>query len=206
LKLSSDVSITLTTNSIDRIILGTTGSLSVGGSTGTSGQALVSNGSGSSPTWQTVGGGSLTIANDTTTNATYYPTFSTTTSGTLSTITVSNSKLTFNPSTGTLSSTVFNTLSDARAKTNIRALGYGIGDVLMMTGHKYEMIDGGQTSIGLIAQEVQDIVPEVVSANVDGMLGINYPVLTAVLIEAIKDMHKEIEILRNEVAQLKTLF
>ena len=57
-----------------------------------------------------------------------------------------------------------------------------------MTGHKYEMIDGNQTSIGLIAQEVQRIIPEVVSANANGMLGINYSVLTAVLIEAIKDL------------------
>ena len=203
LKLSSDVSITLATNSVDRIIVGTTGSLSVGGGVGTAGQALVSNGSGSSPTWQTVGGGSLTIANDTATNATYYPTFATATSGTLSTITVSSSKLTYNPSNGTLSATVFNSLSDMRAKTNIRKLGYGLSDVLKMTGHKYEMIDGGQTSIGLIAQEVQDIVPEVVSANTDGMLGVNYPVLTSVLIEAIKDMYVELEKLRNEITQLK---
>ena len=79
-------------------------------------------------------------------------------------------------------------MSDERAKTNIRPLGYGLNDVLKMTGHKYEMIDGNQTSIGLIAQEVQGIIPEVVSANTNGMLGINYPVLTAVLIEAIKDL------------------
>jgi hypothetical protein len=68
-----------------------------------------------------------------------------------------------------------------------------------MVGHKYEMIDGGQTSIGLVAQEVQDIVPEVVSKNTDGMLGINYPVLTAVLIEAIKDLTARLAILEAKV-------
>jgi len=49
---------------------------------------------------------STTVANDTTTNATYYPTFSTATSGTFSTATVSSTKLTFNPSSGLLNATV----------------------------------------------------------------------------------------------------
>ena len=87
-----------------------------------------------------------------------------------------------------MNAVVFNATSDARAKTNIRSLGYGLSDVLKMTGHKYEMIEGNQTSIGLIAQEVQNIIPEVVSSSANGMLGINYSVLTAVLIEAIKEL------------------
>jgi hypothetical protein len=49
---------------------------------------------------------STTIANDTSTNATYYPTFATATSGTFSTATVSSTKLTFNPSNGLLNATV----------------------------------------------------------------------------------------------------
>jgi hypothetical protein len=49
---------------------------------------------------------STTVADDTTTNATYYPTFSTATSGTFSTATVSSTKLTFNPSSGLLNATV----------------------------------------------------------------------------------------------------
>jgi len=49
---------------------------------------------------------STTVADDTSTNATYYPTFSTATSGTFSTATVSSTKLTFNPSSGVLNATV----------------------------------------------------------------------------------------------------
>ncbi len=45
---------------------------------------------------------STTVADDTTTNATYYPTFSTATSGTFSVATVSSTKYTYNPSLGTL--------------------------------------------------------------------------------------------------------
>ena len=53
-------------------------------------------------------GSSITITNDTITNATYYPLFSTTSSGTLSASKVDSSGLTFNPSTGTLSSIIVN--------------------------------------------------------------------------------------------------
>ena len=67
-----------------------------------------------------------------------------------------------------------------------------------MLTHKYEMIDGGQTSIGLIAQEIQNIVPEIVSENSDGMLGINYPVLTVILIEAVKELNRRIKKLEAE--------
>lgn len=56
LQILSDVSITLTTNSVDRLVLNTNGSFSVAGSTGTAGQVLTSNGSSSSPTWQAVSG------------------------------------------------------------------------------------------------------------------------------------------------------
>lgn len=54
--------------------------------------------------WAAVSAGT-TIANDTSTNATYYPTFATTTSGTFSTATVSSTKLTYNPSLGDLTAT-----------------------------------------------------------------------------------------------------
>ena len=54
--------------------------------------------------WATVAAGT-TVADDTTTNASYYPTFSTATSGTFSTATVSSTKLVYNPSLGDLRAT-----------------------------------------------------------------------------------------------------
>jgi hypothetical protein len=54
--------------------------------------------------WAAVSAGT-TVADDTSTNATYYPTFSTATSGTFSTATVSSTKLTYNPSLGDLRAT-----------------------------------------------------------------------------------------------------
>jgi hypothetical protein len=72
---------------------------------GTSGQVLTSNGSGT-PTWATPTS-SITLSDDTTTNATRYPLFANATSGTVSTEYVSSTKYQFNPSTGVLTATGF---------------------------------------------------------------------------------------------------
>ena len=74
-------------------------------SAGTSGQVLTSNGV-SAPTWSTPSA-SITVTDDTTTNATRYPLFANATSGTVSTEYVSSTKYQFNPSTGVLTATGF---------------------------------------------------------------------------------------------------
>jgi len=73
--------------------------------TGTSGQVLTSNGS-SAPTWTTPAA-SVTVSDDTTTNATRYPLFANQTTGTITTEYVSSTKLQYNPSTGALTATSF---------------------------------------------------------------------------------------------------
>jgi hypothetical protein len=80
--------------------------LSANGSTGTSGQVLTSNGAGL-PTWTTLTSASVSITDDTTTNAVRYPLFADATSGTVSTVYASSTKYQFNPSTGVLTSTSF---------------------------------------------------------------------------------------------------
>jgi len=72
---------------------------------GTTGQVLTSNGS-STPTW-TSPASSITLSDDTTTNATRYPLYAAATSGTISTQYVASTKYQFNPSTGVLTSTSF---------------------------------------------------------------------------------------------------
>ena len=61
LKIASDVSLTLTTNSVDRLVINSAGAFTIAGSTGTLGQILVSNGNAASPTWQTIPEGSGTV-------------------------------------------------------------------------------------------------------------------------------------------------
>ncbi len=53
--------------------------------------------------------------------------------------------------------------------------------------------------IGLIAQEVENVLPEVVSTDEDGFKSVAYQNITAVLIEALKEQQAQIEALRTEV-------
>ncbi len=65
------------------------------------------------------------------------------------------------------------------------------------------------TQIGLIAQEVEQVVPEVVSTNDHGLKGISYPNLTALIIEAFKEQNQTIDSLRNKIEECcksKSLF
>ena len=94
--------------------------------------------------------------------------------------------------------------SDARLKTNVATIENPLQKVMAMRGVNYEWKEGykkGKKEIGLIAQEVMDIIPEVVSEKerIDGgkFLSVDYEHLTGLLIEAIKEQQKQIDELKN---------
>ena len=63
--------------------------------------------------------------------------------------------------------------------------------------------DSGRTSIGLIAQDVEKIFPEIVSTDEAGIKSVDYAKLIAPLIEAIKEQQSQIEELKLEIEELK---
>lgn len=134
------------------------------------------------------------IVNDSA-NATRYVTFVSTTSGDLTESNVSSTKLTFNPSTGRLSATAFNSLSDSRYKTNIETIQNSLDTVSCMRGVYYTIDDNKE--IGLIAQEVENIVPEAVSG--DNPKTIAYGNLVGLLVEAIKELSDKVDRLESIV-------
>ena len=83
----------------------------------------------------------------------------------------------------------FITSSDARLKTDIRPLNNALDTVLSLQGKQYRLIDEAvnQTDIGLIAQDVEKVLPQIVTQSEDGYKAIDYQSLTAVLIEAMKE-------------------
>ena len=101
----------------------------------------------------------------------------------------------------------FNT-SDARFKTNVRPLGGALASVLALRGVRYEWNALGQQhggtagagQVGLIAQEIEKIYPELVATGADGYKAVNYAQLAPVLIEAIKEKRTQIEALKAQVA------
>lgn len=144
-------------------------------------------------------GGGVTVSDDTTTNATYYPIVATTT-GSQSTVKVASSKLTFNPSTGNLTATAITESSSIRFKENIRPIGPSLQKIVQLSGVVYDRIDGSRKNeAGLIAEQVLPFIPEVVEYDNEGNVsGINYSRLTVYLLESIKELKVEIDLLKSK--------
>lgn len=88
--------------------------------------------------------------------------------------------------------------SDATAKTAIEPLRYGLAEVLKLRPVSYEWkaIANPQRSIGLIAQEVREVIREVVHGDeegADGRLGIAYVNLIPVLVQALQELTARLE-------------
>ena len=61
----------------------------------------------------------------------------------------------------------------------------------------FDCIDTNKPSIGLIAQEVEKIIPEVIETDVNGYKTVNYDALIPILIESIKNHEKRIKLLEH---------
>jgi len=138
----------------------------------------------------------INVTDDTTTNASRYPIFANGTSGTI-TEQVSSTKLFFNPSTGLLTSTDYNSSSDKRLKKNIKTVESALDKVIALRGVSFDWKEGGAKAIGLIAQEAEKVIPEIVSQDENGYLGIKYNNLIGVLVEAIKEQQEQINTLKK---------
>jgi len=97
---------------------------------------------------------------------------------------------------GSIAATTYFHSSDRALKKNIVSLEKPLDKVMRMEGVSFEWKDSGEKSIGLIAQEIEEILPELVVGQ-EGSKSINYNALIAVLIEAIKDQQKQIDELKN---------
>jgi len=166
---------------------------------GTSGQILSTDGAGNL-SWATGGGGgggSISITDDTTTNSNvYYPILATITSGSLSTANVSAAELFFNPFSGTLNATVFNSLSDRNKKSNIELITNALSKVLTLNGVTFNLIDSNELSAGLIAQDVEKVLPNAVKYN-NNVRSLNYSGVIGLLVESTKEQQLQIEELKQ---------
>ncbi len=83
--------------------------------------------------------------------------------------------------------------SDKRLKKRVRPIKNALSLVKKLRGVRFLWRKSGKEDIGIIAQEIEKVLPEVVSTNSKGFKSVNYSVLTAVLIEAINEQQKQIE-------------
>ena len=175
-------------------VFANTGPMELPDQTGQSGKYLTTNGTTTS--WATISAG-LSISDDTTTNADYYPAILTAASGTATSTKVSSTKLYFNPSTGQLNATNFNSLSDARYKTNVTPITGAGKKIAAINGVSFNWLESNKPSLGVIAQQVEQVLPELVATGSDGFKSVNYSGIIGVLIEAVKELQAEISALKG---------
>ena len=97
-------------------------------------------------------------------------------------------------------------VSDERLKENIHPIDGALEKVQAITGVYFNMIDTPeQTELGVIAQDVQKVLPEAVKVvdEENGYLGVSYTSLVPVLIEAVKALKEKNEALEIENKALK---
>jgi hypothetical protein len=90
---------------------------------------------------------------------------------------------------GNVKATAFISTSDRRLKTEIRQMA-GLDIITKLTGVRYNWISNGQPDFGVIAQDVEAVLPEaVVTDATTGMKAVKYPNLVAPLIESTKELY-----------------
>jgi hypothetical protein len=99
--------------------------------------------------------------------------------------------------------------SDVNLKENIKTIGNALEKVLNLRGVSYNWKDrqkgGNDIKLGLIAQEVRSVVPELAYYSSSGLMGVHYKDIPALLIEAIKELASGTTIKKNNILETQTI-
>jgi hypothetical protein len=108
--------------------------------------------------------------------------------------------LKYNTSTGQLT---YDT-SSARYKNNIRDSIYGLSHVMQIRSTQFEYKDDGRSDVGFIAEEMVEVVPEVVAIDKEGRPdAVSYDRLVSVCVKAIQELKTIVDAQAAEIAELK---
>ena len=151
-------------------------------------------------TWQifaNIGGGGVIGVTDATGNTEYNVTLTTeTANGVFTTVSV-DTGFTFNPDTGTVTATDFNSLSDVTVKDNINPINNVVETLMNLNPVEFTWKKNGNKSYGVLAQELENVLPELVTQGKDNKY-VNYIPIIALLLEGYKDLVNKIESLENK--------
>jgi len=104
-----------------------------------------------------------------------------------------DSALNYNPSTNVLTAGTFSASSDRNLKQDISNVVDALSKVKQLNGVEFTWIENGVRSAGVIAQDVQQVLPQAVNETEKGHLTVQYDALHAILIEAIKELTARVE-------------
>ena len=84
--------------------------------------------------------------------------------------------------------------SSARYKDNIRDSNYGLSDIMKLRSAMFEYKSDARTDIGLIAEEIYEVIPELVTLNEDGLPdAVSYDRFVSVLIKSLQEMNTKLD-------------
>ncbi|MDW3209909.1 MAG: tail fiber domain-containing protein [Reichenbachiella sp.] len=102
--------------------------------------------------------------------------------------------------------------SDARFKKNVKSIDNALAKTQQLNGYTYNWnklaekqkgIKNKEEQVGVLAQELEAVFPQLVKTDDEGYKSVNYAALTAVLIEAVKELSEQVSTLQGENAELK---
>ena len=102
---------------------------------------------------------------------------------------------------GSVKATDFNTTSDQNLKDNIKTIENPLSKVLSIRGVNFEWKDSNKASAGVIAQEIEKVLPELVTGQ--NTKTVNYNGLIGLLIETVKEQQKQIDVLNEKISKLE---
>jgi hypothetical protein len=97
----------------------------------------------------------------------------------------------------TVEGTLFET-SDQRLKTNVTEITSAVEMVNDIRGVEFDWIHSGKHSFGVIAQEIEQHFPFLIGELPDGIKTVNYSAIIGVLIQAVKELSAEVEVLKKD--------
>ena len=103
-----------------------------------------------------------------------------------------------NPDFGVVTASKFKTTSDIALKENVIGIDRALDKVLGLKGVSFNWKDTSSKQIGMIANEVEKVIPEAVDTDDDGYKSIDYGGIISYLIESIKTLKVEINDLRGK--------
>jgi hypothetical protein len=98
---------------------------------------------------------------------------------------------------GTITATDFNSTSDLNLKENIKTVENSLNTLTQLRGVSFDWKETGRSSYGVIAQELEEILPDLVTNG--EVKSVNYNGLIGVLIEAVKELSEEVKDLKKKV-------
>jgi collagen type VII alpha len=142
--------------------------------------------------------GAASVITQVASGAQYYPVMSVGVAGALTLANITPAKLYFVPSTGVLSATVHQNISDLNQKTNIKNIDGALNIIENLNGVRFNWKDNNMPSVGLIAQDVEKYLPELVDSTTGEFKALNYSGIIGVLVEAVKELSSKIKTLEEE--------